>query len=85
MKLETVIVITKGLCFTVMGGLTPLAAGLGQWVDAGTWPPTINWVVIGAGCAVGAATQLLSFLSQSFGDYKIAMKNGGSAPETKPL
>lgn len=70
MKLETAVVITKGLCYVAVGGLTPLTTGLGQWFDTGQWPPTINWVVILAGCGVGAATQMLSFLSQSYGNYK---------------
>jgi hypothetical protein len=84
MKLDTAVIITKGLCFVIMGGLTPLATGLGQWVDTGEWPPMINWVVIGAGCFVGAATQMLSFLSQSFGNYKdgIALSEGAVKPPT---
>lgn len=80
MKLDTAVIITKGICYTVMGGLTPLATGLGQWVDTGEWPPTINWVVIIAGCIVGAATQMLSFLSSSFGNYKEQMKLNGTTP-----
>lgn len=67
---EDAVIITKGFCYVVIGGLTPLATGLGQWTDTGEWPPTINWVVIGAGCCVGGATQLLSFLSQSYGTWK---------------
>ena len=70
MSLETAVIITKGFCFVVIGGMTPLATGLAQWVDSGQWPPAINWVVIGAGCFAGAATQMLAFLSQSYGDYK---------------
>jgi len=71
MKNETWVLVLKGLCFVGIGGLTPLATGLTQWVDSGQWPPGINWVVILAGCGVGAATQLLSFLSQSYGDWKL--------------
>lgn len=88
MKLETAVIITKGLCYTIMGGLTPLATGLTQWVDSGEWPPKINWVIIIAGCIVGAATQMLAFLSQSFGDYKEQIKSGDTvtaqAPPDKP-
>lgn len=83
MKLETVVIIFKAFCFVVIGGLTPLGTALGQWANEGTWPPRINWVVILSGCAVGGATQLLSFLSQSFGDWK-AQRNvdaGGTAPQ----
>lgn len=78
MKLETAVIITKGLCFVVIGATTPLAVSLAQWADSGQWPPTINWVVIGSGCFAGAATQMLAFLSQSFGDYKEQIKSGGS-------
>lgn len=81
-KLETITIITKGLCYIVIGGLTPLATGLGQWIDPQMDPglgllvvPKINWVVIIAGCFVGAATQMLSFLSRSFGEY--TGSNGG--------
>jgi hypothetical protein len=76
MKLETAVIITKGACFVTIGAATPMVTGLAQWIDSGQWPPTINWVGIGLGAAMGAATQVLAFLSQSFGDYKISMKNG---------
>lgn len=71
MKLETAILFTKGLCYITIGGLGPLVSGLGQWIDTGEWPPAINWVVIVAGCFIGAATQMLSFLSQSYGNWKL--------------
>lgn len=70
MKLETLIVLTKGACYVMIGALGPAATGLSQWIDSGTWPPTINWIGIGIGAAVGAATQLLAFLSGSFSAYK---------------
>lgn len=69
MKLPTAIVIVKGFCYVLIGGLTPLASCLAQWANDGSWPPKINWVVIVAGCVVGAATQLLSFLSEAYSDY----------------
>lgn len=78
MKLPTAVIIAKACCFVFIGGMTPLATGLGQWVDSGAWPPAINWVVILAGCVVGAATQLLSFLSSSYSDY-VQTKNGAVA------
>lgn len=80
MKLSDAVIVTKGACFVVIGGMTPLASGLGQWIDAGTWPPTINWVVILAGCAVGGATQLLSFLSSSYSDYVQIKAIGARGP-----
>ena len=83
MKQETFVLLVKGVCYMTIGGLTPLTTGLGQWIESGTWPPTINWIVIVAGCAVGAATQLLAFVSQSYGDWK-AERNGNTIPE-KPV
>jgi len=84
MKQETAVLIAKGVCYAGIGGLTPLATGLGQWANEGLWPPGINWVVILAGAAVGMCTQVLSFLSQSYGNYKIEMKSNGSAPTPPP-
>lgn len=82
MKAETGALMAKGLCYVVIGGVTPLTTGLGQWVDTGEWPPTINWVVIIAGCLVGAATQVLSFLSQSYGMWKSERQNGNGGAAT---
>ena len=81
MKSDTWVLFSKGLCYTIIGGVTPLTTGLGQWIDVGTWPPGVNWVVIIAGCLVGAATQLLAFLSQSYGVWKTDRNgNGGAVP-----
>lgn len=83
MKLQDAIIVTKGLCYIVMGGLTPLVSGLSQWANEGAWPPAINWVVILAGCGVGAATQMLAFLSQSYGNWK-AERTGNTQFLTHP-
>ncbi len=82
MKLEDSVIVAKFLCYIVIGGLTPLATGLTQWVNDGSWPPKINWVVIIAGCCVGAATQALAFLSQAFKDWKDqkTVDSGGTVP-----
>lgn len=84
MKTQTVVLFTKGACYITIGGLGPLASGLGQWIDTGTWPPPINWVVILAGCFIGAATQMLSFLSQSYGNYKLEMQTTAGTTPTPP-
>lgn len=63
-----------------------MVTGLAQWIDSGHWPPLINWVGIGLGAAVGAATQMLAFLSQSFGNYKEQMlADAGQPPQPAPL
>ncbi len=78
MKMSTAVIIVKGLCYMVIGGLTPLTSGLAQWIEGGVIPQ-LNWIVIIAGCCVGAATQVLSFLSQSYGNYKAECANGNGA------
>ncbi len=84
MKTDTLVLVTKLLCYTCMGGLAPLTTGLTQWVDSGQWPPAINWVVIVAGCIGGAATQVLAFLSQSYGQWVAGRTNGNGAPAPAP-
>lgn len=78
MKLDTVIIISKMACFVAIGFFTPLTVGLAQWADVNEWPSKINWVVIGSSCVIGGATQLLSFLSQSYSQYT-QTRNGASA------
>ena len=78
MKLDTGVLVTKGVCYVAIGGLTPLAASLAQWANSEQWPPRIIWVVIISSCVVGAFTQLLSFLSSSYSDYM--QKTGQTAP-----
>jgi hypothetical protein len=81
MKIDTAAIVTKGACFVIIGGMTPLASGLSQWIEGGTIPK-LNWIVIIAGCFVGAATQMLAFLSQSFGDYKAQVRADAGQPPT---
>lgn len=70
MKQGTAVLCIKGACFVVVGAGTPLITNLSQWANSGEWPARINWVVIIIGGVVGGATQLLSFLSESFAQYK---------------
>lgn len=76
MKQETVILILKGLCYVTIGALTPMSAALAQWANSGEWPPKIIWIVIIIAAITGAATQLLSFLSQAYSTFKEEQKNG---------
>lgn len=69
MKLDTAAIIAKAGCFLVIGFFTPLVTGLAQWANSGEWPGKIVWVVIGGSCCIGGATQLLSFLSNSYSEY----------------
>lgn len=76
----------KWISYLIIGTLGPLISGLGQWIDQGIWPPAINWVVILAGCAVGCATQNLSFFSSAWSDKKKQLKQDAvnPPPEVKP-
>lgn len=82
MKLEDVVVVTKGACLTADGFLGPIVVGLAQWANTGEWPSNIVWVIILAMAFKGAANSLLGFLSQSFGNWKAqrTVDAGGTAP-----
>lgn len=70
MKLHTSIIVVKGLCYLVIGIFTPWAAALAQWSNSGEWPAKIIWLgVILPASAIGGANGLLSFLSNSYGNY----------------
>ena len=74
-SLDAVVVSAKAWCFITIGFFTPLTVGLAQWANSGQWPGAIIWVITGASCMVGAASQLLSFLSGSYSDYVAGRKN----------
>lgn len=78
MKLDTAAIVAKAICFVVIGFFTPLVTGLAQWANSGEWPGRIVWVVMGASCCIGGATQLLSFLSNSYSEY--AKGRNGQTP-----
>lgn len=81
MKLPTAVIIAKGICYLTIGIATPLATSLAQYANTGEWPSRITWwgVVIPA-CAIGASSQVLAFLSNSFGDYQKKMNGGSELP-----
>lgn len=78
MKLETWVIITKLLCVIGIGLATTLGSNLAQWANSDEGPSPIMWVVIIAACIANAGKDVISFLSQSFGDYKIQMRSDGS-------
>ena len=59
-----------------------LATSLAQWANSGEWPAKIQWIVIIVGACVGAATNLLSFLSGSFSSYREQLKSESSPTPT---
>jgi hypothetical protein len=73
------------MCYVLIGGLTPLSASLAQWANSGATPSRTVWIVIASGCMVGGATQLLSFLSSAYSDFKEAARiNGTPEPPKAP-
>lgn len=84
MIMEKFVFYNKWISYLGIGLLGPLVAGLGQWADSGTWPPTICWVCILAGCAISMFTQNLAFFSSAYQTLK-AGTNGNADPTVKPL
>jgi hypothetical protein len=84
MRGDTFVLVVKGICFAGIGGLTPVATSLAQWAGSGQWPPPINWVSIIIGGVLGAATGLLGFLSQTFGDWKTSRNGSFTGPGPTP-
>ena len=79
MRLETAIIIFKGLAHFVIGVFTPWSAALAQWANSGTWPEKIVWIgVILPASAIGGASALQAFLSGSYQTYMEKRK------DTKP-
>lgn len=86
MKLETVIVATKGICVTGSTTLLALSSGLSQWSNEPGSPSAIQWtMIIGASLGAGLGS-LGAFMSGSFGKY-LQARNGvdiTSPQDTKP-
>lgn len=71
MRQDTAIITTKGICYWLIGTFTPWGAALAQWANSGESPSMIVWLgIILPLSIVGGATQLLSFLSGSYGEYR---------------
>lgn len=78
MKAGTIEVVVKGVCYVLIGGLANFGSSLSQWANSGEWPGRINWVVIIGSCVLGAATQLLAYMSGSYSTYKAAPNGNGN-------
>lgn len=79
MRLETVILILKGLSATLTGIFTPWAGALAQWIGDGSWPPKIIWIgVIMPLSIIGGASALNAFLSGSFSNYMKSRNETGN-------
>jgi len=73
MRKDGAIVFLECMCYVAISVTATLSSALAQWTDKGTWPPTINWVVILGACFSSAAGAILAFLSASYSTHK---KNG---------
>lgn len=82
MKLDTVILSTKGLCFLVAAVALQLAQALSQWENSGKWPTRLQWIIVIALCAAAGANAILSFLSGSYSDYVKGRANGKATGNT---
>lgn len=70
LKLDTFIIISKGLAYVFIGAFTPWSAALAQWVGTNNWPERIVWIgVILPASVIGGATQWLAFCSGSWNTY----------------
>lgn len=85
MKVDSVVLLSKAACYLIIGLCAPLGASLAQWANSGESPSRVTWVVIIGACLTGGATQMLSFFSQSYGNWKAGQTNGSPATETKPV
>jgi hypothetical protein len=70
MRLDTAILVAKGISHWLIGTFTPWTAALAQWANSGEWPSKIVWIgIIMPASVVGGASALLSFLSGSYSKY----------------
>lgn len=81
MKSDTIILWFKAFCYVVVGAGSAMITSLGQWANSGEWPNKINWVMIITGAAVGGASQLLSFFSSAWSDYRDARSQTKIVPK----
>lgn len=70
MKLDTLIIFSKGFAYVIIGFFAPWTAALSQWMNSDSWPPRIAWVVLFAVSCMGAASNWLAFCSGSWKDYQ---------------
>lgn len=75
MKLETAIVVAKGVCVSGSATLLALSSGLSQWSNETANPSTIQWIMILGGSVGAGLSAMGAFLSSSFGNY-LKSRNG---------
>lgn len=84
MKIETGVLIIKGLAVTLIGVFTPWSSSLAQWANSGEWPEKIVWIgVILPASIIGGMSALSAFLSGAFKTYT-DKRNGDTQFLSKP-
>lgn len=85
MKLDSAVIMTKGIAVTLTATLSALVGALSQWSNDPGEPTKIQWIII-VGTSIGAgATALGAFLSNAFGTYvKGRNESNGIAVDNKP-
>ena len=67
MKLDTFMIVTKGMAHLAVGVFLPWSAALAQWINSGEWPPRIIWIaVIMPASVIGAGNAWIAFTSGAF-------------------
>lgn len=83
MRLETVVIVTKGAVVAGSASASALVGALSQWSNADSNPTELQWVIIIATTVGAGATALGGFLSSSFGKY-LQARNGVAPPPATP-
>lgn len=83
-KMDTWVLVIKGVCYVAIGVCTPIGTAITQWANSGETPSTLAWVGIVIGGCVGGATQLIGFLSKSYATYTGKAQSNGTTPPFKP-
>lgn len=82
MKLETLVIITKGAVVTVTAAASALVGSLAQWSNEPVGPNDIQWTIIIATAVAAGGTAMGAFLSSAFGKYLQARNGVANKPPT---
>lgn len=82
MKLESAVIVTKGLVVAGSASASALVGALAQWSNETANPTELQWVIIIATTVGAGATALGGFLSSSFGRYLQARNGVAVKPPT---
>lgn len=81
MKLETLVILTKGACLTIIPTFTALGAGLGELGLTSLFGLPIKFWSLMFAALVAGAGGMLAFLSTSFSQY-LTTRTGPAVPDS---